>query len=186
MIDNSKGACQPHPDDEALQRRFWEIFPTDAVDAYQGRPIHGEIRARYPRQQPRRHRGTPNGLAHPDDRGYQDAVIRNLEVICQALKDFGIADLNEIVPEMPCRQISGMIKLKRVKALDNYQLECVFQNDEVVIYDMRYVLEQDTPMLDPLKTESFFREVFLESGAPVWKNGYDLCPDAIWKRTHPG
>ena len=47
MIDNSKGACQPHPDDEALQRRFWEIFPTDALDAYQGRPLHGEIRARF-------------------------------------------------------------------------------------------------------------------------------------------
>jgi hypothetical protein len=67
MIDNSKGACQPHPDDVALQRRFWEIFPTDALDAYQGRPLHGEIRARYPRPQPRRHRSTPYGLAHPDD-----------------------------------------------------------------------------------------------------------------------
>jgi uncharacterized protein with HEPN domain len=43
-----------------------------------------------------------------EDRKTQDAVIRNLEVIGQALKDFGIADLNEIVPEMPWRQISGM------------------------------------------------------------------------------
>jgi len=37
-------------------------------------------------------------------------------------------------------------------------------------------------MLEPLKDESFFRRVFLESGAPVWANGYDLCPDAIWMR----
>ena len=78
-----------------------------------------------------------------------------------------------------------MIKIKRVRALDNYRLECLFENNEIVVYDMSYVLEQDTPMLDPLKNESFFREVFLESGAPVWKNGYDLCPDAIWERTHP-
>ncbi len=78
-----------------------------------------------------------------------------------------------------------MIKLKRVRALDNYQLECLFENNEVVIYNMGYVLEQDAPMLEALKNESVFREVFLESGAPVWKNGYDLCPDAIWKRTHP-
>ncbi len=76
-----------------------------------------------------------------------------------------------------------MIKIKRVRALDNHLLECLFENNEIVIYDMAYVLEQDTPMLDPLKNESFFREVFLESGAPVWKNGYDLCPDAIWTRT---
>ena len=62
------------------------------------------------RPQPRRHRCTPHGLAHPDDPElqYQDAVIRNLEIISQALKDFGMADLIEIVPEMPWRQISGM------------------------------------------------------------------------------
>jgi hypothetical protein len=78
-----------------------------------------------------------------------------------------------------------MIKIKSVRALDDYRLECLFENNETVIYNMAYVLEQETPMLDPLKDESFFRQVFLESGAPVWKNGYDLCPDAIWERTHP-
>ena len=46
MADRLKGTWQPHADDEALQRRFWEIFPTDAVDVSQGRPLHGEIRAR--------------------------------------------------------------------------------------------------------------------------------------------
>ena len=50
-----------------------------------------------------------------------------------------------------------MIKIKRVRALDNYRLECLFENNEIVIYNMTYVLEQDTPMLDPLKNESFFR-----------------------------
>ena len=49
-----------------------------------------------------------------------------------------------------------MIKIKRVRALDNHLLECLFENNEIVIYDMAYVLEQDTPMLDPLKNESFF------------------------------
>ncbi|MEI7451149.1 MAG: hypothetical protein WCJ75_16180, partial [Desulfomonile sp.] len=35
------------------------------------------------RPQPRRHRCTPHGLAHPDDPElqYQDAVIRNLEIM---------------------------------------------------------------------------------------------------------
>ncbi len=75
-----------------------------------------------------------------------------------------------------------MMKLTRVKALKGHQLECTFQNGETVVYDMGYVLETNTPMLDPLKDESFFRQVFLESGAPVWPNGYDLCPDAIWMR----
>ena len=47
MVERLNGTWQPHVDDESLQRRFFEIFPTDAVDAYQGRPLHGEIRARF-------------------------------------------------------------------------------------------------------------------------------------------
>ena len=47
MVERLRGTWQPQKDDEALQRKFWEIFPIDTVDAYQGRPIHGEIRARF-------------------------------------------------------------------------------------------------------------------------------------------
>lgn len=47
MAECLNGTWQLHEDDETLQRRFWEIYPTDAVDAYQGRPLHGEIRARF-------------------------------------------------------------------------------------------------------------------------------------------
>lgn len=47
MIERLNGGWQAREDDAALQRRFWEIFPKEAVDAYQGRPLHGEIRARF-------------------------------------------------------------------------------------------------------------------------------------------
>jgi len=47
MVERLNGTWHPHEDDEALQKRFWDIFPTDAVDAYQRRPLHGEIRARF-------------------------------------------------------------------------------------------------------------------------------------------
>lgn len=46
MDERLKGTWQATKEDEELQRRFWEIFPTNAVDPYQGRPLHGEIRAR--------------------------------------------------------------------------------------------------------------------------------------------
>ena len=42
------------------------------------------------------------------DRKTQDAVVRNLEVIGQALKDFGIEALAEKRPDMPWKQIAGM------------------------------------------------------------------------------
>ena len=39
------GTWQAHPEDDALQQRFWEIFPTDAVNVSNGKPRHGKIRA---------------------------------------------------------------------------------------------------------------------------------------------
>jgi putative glycosyltransferase (TIGR04372 family) len=47
MAERLTDTWQAHPEDESLQQRFWEIFPTDAVDAGKGNPLHGEIRARY-------------------------------------------------------------------------------------------------------------------------------------------
>ncbi len=46
MAERLAGTWQIHPDDDALQNRFWEIFPADANDPLRGRPLHGEIRGR--------------------------------------------------------------------------------------------------------------------------------------------
>jgi putative glycosyltransferase (TIGR04372 family) len=46
MAERLNGVWQTHEDDEALQKRFWEIF-TDALDIYRGRHLHGEVRARF-------------------------------------------------------------------------------------------------------------------------------------------
>lgn len=45
MAERLKGVWQPREDDEMLQRKFWEVFPVDAVNAG-GVPFHGEIRSR--------------------------------------------------------------------------------------------------------------------------------------------
>ena len=47
MVDRLNGSWQPHEDDEVLQRRFWEIFKTYAVDKYEGNSLHGELRGRF-------------------------------------------------------------------------------------------------------------------------------------------
>lgn len=43
-----------------------------------------------------------------EDRRTQDAVVRNLEIIGQALKDFGVEELSAKYPGMPWRSIAGM------------------------------------------------------------------------------
>lgn len=45
MTERLDGAWRPQADDAALQKRFWEIFPTDAVS--NGERLHGEIRSRF-------------------------------------------------------------------------------------------------------------------------------------------
>ena len=42
MAERLNGTWQPHEDDHGLQKSFWEIFQTDAVDD-EGRSLHGEI-----------------------------------------------------------------------------------------------------------------------------------------------
>ncbi len=43
-----------------------------------------------------------------EDKKTQDAVIRNLEVLGQTVKDFGIEDLKRDYPDVPWSQIAGM------------------------------------------------------------------------------
>jgi len=45
MVERLQGTWHQEPNDDALQRRFWKIYPADAHDAYQDRPLHGEIRS---------------------------------------------------------------------------------------------------------------------------------------------
>jgi uncharacterized protein with HEPN domain len=42
------------------------------------------------------------------DRKTQDAVVRNLEILGQALKDFGIEPLSAAQPNAPWQEIAGM------------------------------------------------------------------------------
>jgi len=46
MAERLNGTWRPRQDDEALQCRFWEIFPADAKSP-DGKPMHGEVRSRF-------------------------------------------------------------------------------------------------------------------------------------------
>jgi putative glycosyltransferase (TIGR04372 family) len=47
MAERLNGTWQPGTNDDALQRRFWEIYLVHAKDIYQNKPLHGETRARF-------------------------------------------------------------------------------------------------------------------------------------------
>jgi uncharacterized protein with HEPN domain len=74
------------------------------------------------------------------DRKTQDAVVRNLEIIGQALKDYGIDTLMEKRPDMPWRQITGM---RNVLAHEYLGVDMVMIWDTVQLHlnDLQQVLE---------------------------------------------
>ena len=60
--------------------------------------------------------------------------------------------------------------------------KCLFDTDETIIFDMTDLVKESGSMILPLREESFFKKVFLESGTPTWPNGYDVCPDTIYRQ----
>ena len=73
------------------------------------------------------------------DRKTQDAVVRNLEVIGQALKDFGLESLAEKVPQIPWSQVAGM---RNILAHEYLGVDMVMVWDTVQVYlqDLRQAL----------------------------------------------
>ncbi len=66
-----------------------------------------------------------------NDRKTQDAVIRNLEIIGQALKDFGVENLNQQNPDIPWIQIAGM---RNVLAHEYLGVDMVLIWETLIIY----------------------------------------------------
>jgi len=73
-----------------------------------------------------------------------------------------------------------MKRIIKVKPKD-FKLVCEFNDGEIIEYDMRYILEEKGPMVDPLKDEVFFNQVFVQDGDVIWPNGYDLNPEVIYR-----
>ena len=74
-----------------------------------------------------------------------------------------------------------MRKLTRVTPRPTYQLELVFDDGLSGVVDLSDRLFG--PMFAPLRDQHFFDRVSVDTfGAPVWPNGADLDPDALYKR----
>lgn len=74
-----------------------------------------------------------------------------------------------------------MIHLIQSVSTRGFVLICHYSSGEIVEYDMGDVLQEKGRMSQPLKEPNFFDKVFVESGTPTWPNGYDVCPEVIYK-----
>ena len=69
----------------------------------------------------------------------------------------------------------------KVKALDDYQLELTFENDETRIFDVKPYL--NTGLFKTLKNESIFKQVKVSFDTIEWPNGIDLDPEVLYAKS---
>ena len=68
-----------------------------------------------------------------------------------------------------------LVRARRVKALEGYRLEIVFDDDTMGVIDLSEFVNLG-PMTEPLRDPAFFARVFIEMGVPTWPNGCDIDP----------
>jgi Protein of unknown function (DUF2442) len=68
-----------------------------------------------------------------------------------------------------------VVDARRVKALDGYRLEIVFDDDTMGVIDLSDFVRLG-PITEPLQDPAFFARVFVEMGVPTWPNGCDIDP----------
>jgi hypothetical protein len=74
-----------------------------------------------------------------------------------------------------------MVHARRVKALDGYRLEIVFDDDTMGVVDLSAFVRLG-PVTQPLQDPAFFARVFIEMGVPTWPNGCDIDPINAWMK----
>ena len=72
-------------------------------------------------------------------------------------------------------------KIKSAKALGDFTLEILFDNDQKRTYDVKPLLSRET--FTPLKSAAFFKSVQVEPGgyAVVWNSDIDICEYELWR-----
>ena len=70
-----------------------------------------------------------------------------------------------------------------VKPLKNYQLELVFENKEIRLFDIKPYL--DTGVFSELQDSSMFKTVRVCYDTIEWANGADLDPEILYEKSLP-
>ena len=74
-------------------------------------------------------------------------------------------------------------RVEKVNPLPDYELQLVFSNKEVRIFDVKPYL--NTGVFKELKNPVLFKTVRPYLGSIAWANGQDLCPDTLYMESTP-
>ena len=71
--------------------------------------------------------------------------------------------------------------VKIVKALDDYRLYLVFENEEEKIFDVKPYLTHKA--FEQLNDKALFNTVKIDGLSISWLNGADICPDELYNNS---
>ena len=67
-----------------------------------------------------------------------------------------------------------MVKVVAVKSLGGHRLRVAFSDGSAGEHDFADLFVEPGPMVEPLRDEAFFAQVFVEMGVLTWPNGFDM------------
>ena len=69
-------------------------------------------------------------------------------------------------------------RVKSVKAVQDYKLDIIFENNEEKIFDCSSLL--DFGVFKELQDKNYFQQVQCKYGTVTWPNEQDICPDTLY------
>lgn len=77
-----------------------------------------------------------------------------------------------------------MIKLIAASYLGDFRVALEFSDGAAGEFDGRALLQRNGPLLDPLRSETYFGRCFVDAGALCWPNGLELSPARLRESIH--
>ena len=77
-----------------------------------------------------------------------------------------------------------MIKVIDARYLADFQVALKFSDGREGTLDGRLLLARSGSLLEPLRNESYFQRLFIDSGALCWPNGLELSPSRPYETCH--
>ncbi len=74
-----------------------------------------------------------------------------------------------------------MIKVIEARYLGEYRVSLAFSDGKEGILDGRELLKKNGPLLDALRSESYFQRLFIDAGALCWPNGLELSSARLYE-----
>ena len=74
-----------------------------------------------------------------------------------------------------------MIKIIDARYLGDVQVALIFSDGKEGVFDGKALLQRSGSLLEPLRSESYFKRFFIDAGALCWPNGLELSPARLYE-----